>query len=102
MSAVEGELQRDLALERLQDANDAWIKRAVETIQGVALRLPVFTTDTVWIAMGEDTPPEPRAMGAAMRLAARQKIIEATNRTAKSTRAACHRRPVTVWRSLVF
>jgi hypothetical protein len=49
---------------------------------------------------GHDAPHEPRALGALMREAARNGLIEATDRVRPSERPQCHMNPKRVWRSL--
>lgn len=59
-----------------------------------------ITTDDVWEALnkvGIASPPEPRAMGGAMRQAASRGLIAPTDQFELSKRPACHRRPVKVW-----
>jgi hypothetical protein len=59
----------------------------------------------VWALLdrwGVPPPHEKRAMGAAMRAAARDLVIEATDEISLSQRAPCHRRPLRVWQSLGF
>ena len=60
-----------------------------------------FTTDVVHKRAGD--PPDgadPRALGAVMAKARRQKLIVATGEYRKSTRSVCNNRPMAVWRRL--
>ena len=73
------------------------------TVLGIIYRLSriksSMTTDDVW-ACAPGEPPEPRAMGPAMRNAQRAGWIERTSMTKQSKRPACHAREVRVWRCL--
>lgn len=70
----------------------------------LARNYPEFTADDVWklLEPSEASTHEPRAMGAVMQAAARDHLIEATDRTTQSSLARRHARPVRVWRSLVL
>lgn len=97
---------RDAAIDRVErGADDAWMAEAAEAIEGVVDTDRVvgrgFTTDDVWAYLDlwrVPSPREPRAMGAAMRLAERAGIIQPTGEYRTSRRAECHCRPVRVWR----
>jgi hypothetical protein len=91
---------RDSAIDAVERANTEWIERAYQAVRTLATKNAIFTSDDVWVAV-EGEPREPRAMGAAMRRAALDGIIVATDRTVLSLRPNCHRRPIRVWRSLV-
>jgi hypothetical protein len=88
------------AIARVWDAAREWQSDALEAIWVVAKRYPILTTDDLW-AIGLKRPREPRAMGGAMKAAAREGWIEPTDRTRKSKRSACHARPIRIWRSLI-
>lgn len=63
-----------------------------------------FTSDEVWdilITWGIEELQHPNALGAQFLTAARAGIIEATDRSRRSSRINAHRRKVTVWRSLI-
>lgn len=101
--AIEARAARDAAIERAATgAGDDWIGEAIECIERVARACAEFTTDDVWRA-GLRAPPggEPRALGAAMTAARRARLCERTNRTRCTDRVVAHRRPATIWRSLV-
>ena len=90
---------RDQAIAQVEaHAPERWLQRAHDTVQLVALARFDFTTDHVWDALGEDRPPEPRALGAVMKGMARDGLIRATGEYRKSVRVDCHARPVAVWR----
>ena len=99
-----GEAARDEGITRAEEhAPDVWWELAWGCVRAVAAVKAEFTTDDVWElleAQPAPAPPEPRAMGAIMRRAKRERLAEPTDRTKLSTRPACHRRPVRVWASL--
>ncbi len=100
--ALQGDLLRDQALERLADAHARWLELTVLVIARVARTHAQLTADDVWEALPAAVSiPEPRAMGAAFRMAQRDGTICPTKSWAVSTRAVCHNRPVRVWASLV-
>ncbi len=84
-----------------EGAPGAWQIEALAAIEHVAWTTEYLTTDKVW-ATGLKRPHEPRAMGAAMRVAAREGWIVATNKWAKSGQRVCHNRPMRVWRSTLY
>lgn len=97
----QGELLRDEALERLEEAHKLWISQALDAVHGLASRRDQLTTDAIWHVVGSP-PKEPRAMGAVMRKAASRGWIKATDRTKLSVRPECHRRPIRIWDSLIY
>jgi len=92
---------RDTAIERVERGSGEWQVDALAAIRAVAAAQPEVTTDDVWRALGRDPDVEGRAMGAAMRAAAKLGLVQRTDRTTKSLRVACHRRDLRVWRSLI-
>lgn len=113
MSADDGRLfdddagvqARELALQRVEENADAeWLADARSAVRNLAERVERFTTDRVWYVLdrsGAEPPREPRALGAVMRAAVREGWITPTDEHRESKRAANHRRPVRVWRSLL-
>lgn len=96
---------RDEAIDRVERGAADVIEDYVGVVIFVATIREHFTTDAVdFVAhqAGHEPLAEPRAMGAVMRRAAARGICEATSETRRSTRAACHARPVRVWRSLLW
>ena len=84
-------VERDKAVDQAEaGAGGDWMHEAQMT----------FTTDDLWVHV--DPPREPRAMGATMTHARRLGLCEPTDRTSRSSRVACHARPLRVWRSLIF
>lgn len=86
---------RDKAIERTRAANVGWVANVVSWIR-LRTRGDTFTTDDLWAVFAH--PPEPRAMGAAIKAARVEGLIIAEGVYRKSTRAECHARPVAVWR----
>lgn len=84
-------------------ADPQWKDAAAGVLRSLALQRSEFSTDDIWFRLGEIgvSTPEPRAMGAIVRQAAREGLIEWTGMYRRSFRRACHRRPVAVWRSKV-
>jgi len=91
------------AVEPVTDRSPAWIAQVVEIIKQVAIKSRDFTTDEVWAECATKirTPLEPRIMGVALKQAQTNAWIDKTDRVRKSTRPACHSRPVAIWRSLI-
>ena len=87
-----------------RNADPDWKARALDAIWGLAFLHPELTSDDVWRVLGEDdaTTHEPRALGAMLKKAAGEGWITATDSYRPSARAACHARPVRVWRSLIY
>ena len=95
----DAEQARDEAIRLVAEGSPAgWLDRARAKVLDVAGARFDFTTDDVWVALGEDKPPEPRALGAVMKALAHEGAIRATGEYRKSVRVGCHARPVAVWR----
>jgi len=84
----------------LENAKEEWIDHAYEAIIRVAKYNKEFIVDKVWDYMDGDVHThEKRAMGALIRDAARNGIIEPTDKYQPSTQKNCHGNPRRVWRS---
>ena len=93
----DGAQLRDEAVARVErNADQRWIEMAQMIVRRLSARSGRFTTDDIWVRVG--TPREPRAMGAVMTWARRQKIAEPTDTFTPSSRPECHRRPIRIWR----
>jgi hypothetical protein len=95
---------RDEALERVEAAaHEEWLVAAHDAVIYLAAMYEEFDADAVWsiLRTSEHATHEPRAMGAVLRNAARDGLIEPTDRWVQSKRTACHGRPIRVWRSLM-
>lgn len=99
-SASAAEAAKEEAIDRVREhAPEEWMDAAQATIHAIAMRQREITTDDLWRELPK--PPEPRAMGAAIRAAARAGVIGKTGRYQPSEREACHGRPIAIWRSLL-
>lgn len=94
---------RDEAIALVENAaNERWKAAAIEAVTYVALLNEEFIVDAVWQRLGTlPEPAEPRAMGAVMRRAVRDNLIEGTDRYRPSSRTTAHRNPRRIWRSLI-
>lgn len=91
-----GREARDDALHAVEaGAPLSWIIQARAVIRELAATGQEWTSDDVWARLPH--PPEPRALGAAIRGEAATGLIVGTGRTRPSTRPDCHARPVAVW-----
>jgi hypothetical protein len=79
-----------------------WMDLALSNIRALAHTRESFTTDEVWMRLGDMTPKEPRLMGVAMRTAESLGYIGPTDQYYASARPVCHGRPVRVWRSCLW
>ena len=101
-------LALDQQTQRAIDAAEAaadldWKDAAYGVLRSLAFQRSEFSTDDIWFRLHElgVSTHEPRAMGAVVRKAAAEGLIEWSGLYRKSFRRACHRRPVAVWRSTV-
>ena len=94
------EQARDAAIQQVEaNADEGWLKAAHWAVVFLAEDGDPFTTDDIWEYVDRHGKPrEPRAMGAVMKQAAAEGLIEATGEYRKSKRVECHARPVMVWR----
>lgn len=93
----------------MSENTNTLIYHALRAIEALAMQHPEFTTDDVWAYLEKHNPTfvtyfsfEPRSLGHAMKLASRNIVIDATDAFIPSKRPECHRRPVRVWRSMVY
>lgn len=94
---------RDEGIARVSESTAAWQEKAVSVVRDLSLRQHELTTDDVWLNLGGHDPGlEGRAMGAVMRRAASLGYVKSTPLTTKSVRAACHRRDLRIWSSLLW
>lgn len=97
-----GDQLKEQAIDRVMQANDVWISRAIRAVKWLCENSTrgQFTTDAVWEVCERTKigyPGERRAMGALMKLAQGQGWIRPTDEYKKSTRPECHSRPIKVW-----
>lgn len=106
LSLIEyGERLKKEAIDRVEMASTPWVEIALACIRKISKEKEFFTSDDIWeglVRRGINCKPsDPRAMGAALRAAATIGLCERTDRTKKSIRPECHRRPLTIWRGLL-
>lgn len=101
-SAARGEQLREEALQNVEEgAPTGWVFQAMHIIEIVARTHERFTPDNIWEA-GLGKPPEPRALGAAMRAARKAGYMEPLNEFVPSRNPLQHRTPIRVWHSLIY
>lgn len=81
-------------------ASEAWKQEALAAIWTTCVNKQEFHVDSVWEVGNLSQPPESRALGQQMRLAARKGWCEKTDRMLPSIRSHGSGKPV--WRSLVY
>lgn len=94
------------ALRRVeQNADPAWMRCAITAVRATATRRGTLTTDDVWDTINATYPGvsthENRALGAVMRIAARQGWIKPSGTYRPTKRRGAHKRPVAVWFSCI-
>ena len=97
----EGERRKEESIRLVEQSTPyGWKVRANQALLSAARDLPDFTTDDIRNLMDmDDVPPEPRAMGAIVKAAARKGTIEKIKgQYRESTDPTCHRRPKQVWK----
>jgi hypothetical protein len=92
---------RDAAIERVAAGQGDLIADLELVVLGIAGRYRDFTTDDVWLALGDTAEKldEPRVLGAVIRTLVLKDKIRPTGLYRNSRRPACHSRPVKVWRA---
>lgn len=103
--AQKAEVVKNAAIQQVDANADPAIREAVlEIVRELAYKMPEFTTDDVEYQMQKLNIRfrEPRALGPAMLKVAREDLIQFTDRTTYSVRVSNHRRPLRVWKSLVY
>ena len=98
------EEEKKRAIDAVAKAAKDWRAKAMPVLRQIAKEVEEFTTDRVQWELdrrGIEPPREPRAYGALMRKAAREGLMEKTDRVVPSVYPRNHRRPKAVWRSKV-
>lgn len=90
---LEGQLGMDAALARVEDSG--WAQRAREAIRVFTAAGVTFSAEDVRARAGD--PASPNAMGALMRMAVHEGLIEVAG-TRRSTRPDARGRQLPVWR----
>jgi hypothetical protein len=94
-----GKELRDEAIDQVEDnANALWLEEAVAAIEYLSALEDEITADSVWDLVG--SAREPRAMGAAFRIAAKRGLIAPTQTYKASVRPTRHAGPIRVWATL--
>lgn len=101
-----GDRAKEEAIERVDVHADELVKSELKRLaREVARRRELFTTDAVrYLYELEGNPPirEPRVLGPIMRGLEGAGVVEATEEFRLSVWEKNHRRPVRVWRSLIW
>jgi hypothetical protein len=86
-----------------RNAAGEWKRAARIAVKSIARETSEFTTREVRARLSQYgvSTHEDRALGAIMRSAAKQGVIEKTDRTVKSGERINHNRDLRVWRSLI-
>jgi hypothetical protein len=98
-------LKREAMNRVAQNAPVDWLSAAKHAGVLVAKRRIEFTTDPIWRILelqAVAAPHEPRAMGPVMDALMRAGVCMKTGRVVPSSRPECHRRPITVYKSLLY
>jgi hypothetical protein len=105
LAIIHGKKLKKQAIETVErNADPIWKTNAKRAVMHLAQTRATFTADDVWRLLderGEESPREPRAMGAIMTAAAKAGIVEASTQWVESVRPECHRRPVRIWESRI-
>jgi hypothetical protein len=101
-----GEAAKREGMDRAERAaNPEWVAFMLAALIEVAKRQPFFYSDDVELVRqnrGGPSTHENRAMGPLMKRAFRAGICEPTDRFAAASRAACHRCPRRIWKSMLY
>lgn len=101
--AAAGAAARDEGIERAENGiDDDERAELLDAVHRCALMVPEFTTDDVWRLHGALQSGIGQGVGGVMVAARNRGWCEPMAKWIPSTRVACHRRPLRVWRSLVY
>lgn len=100
------EVKREAIARVERNANKEWLEAFRRALEYVAKRQLMFTADSVWKRLERDYPHpethEPRAAGAVVVRAIKDKVIITTNEFWNSDRRSCHGRKIQAYRSLIY
>lgn len=103
---TEAKVARDRAMGKLHKTNVLFVNQAMEAVERVASRHREFIVDDVWFELFRNLdfiePTDRRAVGIALREAAKLGVIRPTTRFEASVQAQCHSNPRRVWQSLTY
>jgi hypothetical protein len=101
-----GTLAKQEGMQRAaRSCNPIWWAWMLERVQEVARRKPYFNTDDIERLRQDRQGPrthEKRAMGPLMKYAQKLGYCEPTDQWVSSSQDVNHRRPMTVWYSLIY
>ena len=103
--AAKGEEEKLKGIAGAIKGSPVWIGKAILASYHIPFEKEYLTTDDFWRACLQDKVPyprEPRAMAGVTGAFRSDGMIEPTEEWRQSDRVACHRRRLTVWRSLVY
>lgn len=100
------EVKREAIARVERNANPEWKAAFRRALEYVAKRQLMFTADPVWKRFEQDYPHpethEPRAAGAIVVQAMKDKVIVTTDQFWNSERRSCHGRKIQAYRSLIY
>lgn len=94
------ELKQEAMSRVLASADPKWIVDALKVILTVCEEHEEFSTNDLWPLLPHIK--EPRALGAVLTMAAKRRYCRKTDRVEQSTIPRQHRRPISLWQSLIF
>lgn len=98
---IEAKKAAEEGIRRVASTHEEWLEEVQGTILACAQKNRRFTSDLVWMELTTD-PHNKSAMGPALRRAVKAGVIENSGEFERSIRVSAHRKPIQVWRSLVF
>lgn len=106
INATLGQIGKKDGMDRAERAADpAWWAATMQALIDVAREKQYFHSDDIVLRRrerGAVSTHEPRAMGPLMRQAHSDMVCSPTDRWTPSAQSANHRRPVRVWRSMIY
>jgi len=102
-----GEKEREEGIDKVQSpiVTAAWLPFARKAVYRAAKSLEYLTSEDVWADLednGLEGPSDNRAMGAVMRWAENELLIEITDRVVPASRPSRHRAPIRLYKSRVY
>jgi hypothetical protein len=102
-----GEKLKEQGVKRVAHSHgESWMQLALKGVKFCCKQKQYFTTDQIHAVLRAmkhlEEPKDKRVLGALMKRAHKLRWCVPTERMEKSRRPECHRRPLTVWKSLLF
>lgn len=94
------ELKKEALSRVLASADPTWVMDALKVIMAVCEEQEEFSTNDLWPLLPHIK--EPRALGAVLNEAAKRRYCRKTDRYEPSNIPRQHRRPISVWESLIY